>query len=184
MSGESDYAGRPLECYRDYLALMARLQLEPKLRGRVDPSDVVQQSLLKAHEKRAQFRGRTEAERLAWLRTILVNQLADAVRQLGPKFGVWECSLEEGLERSSVRLESLLAAKGDSPSREAMHQERLLRLAHALNSLPDEQRTALELKHLHARSVSEISLAMGRSRAAVASLLYRGLRNLRSLLAE
>jgi RNA polymerase sigma-70 factor (ECF subfamily) len=183
MSGESEYPGRPLECYRDYLALLARLQLEPKLRGRVDPSDVVQQSLLKAHEKRDQFRGRTEAELLAWLRAILVNHLADAVRQLGPKFGVRECSLE-GLERSSTRLECLLAAKQDSPSQGAMHQERLLRLAEALNGLPEEQRTALELKHLHARSVSEISVAMGRSRAAVASLLYRGLRNLRSLLAE
>ena len=151
MSGESEYPGRPLECYRDYLVLLARLQLEPRLRGRVDPSDVVQQSLLKAHEKRDQFRGRTEAELLAWLRTILVNQLADA-RASSARSSASGNARWKSLERSSTRLESLLAAEDDSPSQGAMQQERLLRLAEALNGLPEDQRTALELKHLHDRS--------------------------------
>lgn len=184
MFGESEGTVRPLEQYREYLILLARLQLEPRLRGRVDPSDVVQQTLLKAHQKRDQFQGRTEAELLAWLRAILTNHLADAVRRLGPRHGVQECSLEETLEQSSARLESFLAAEDDSPSRGAIRQERLLRLAEAMASLPEDQRTALELKHLHDQPVSEISRTMGKSPPAVASLLYRGLKRLRELLTE
>ena len=55
--------------------------MDPRLQGRIDPSDLVQQTLLKAHEKQDQFRGKTDAERLAWLRTILANQMADALRK-------------------------------------------------------------------------------------------------------
>jgi RNA polymerase sigma-70 factor (ECF subfamily) len=173
-----------LERYRDYLVLLARLRLDPGLRGRVDPSDIVQETLLKAHRKRDQFRGRTEAEQLAWLRTMLMNQLADAARQLRPRRGVRECSLEESLERASERLESVLAAEGDSPGRSAIRQERLLLLAEALSCLPEDQRTAVELKYIRDLPISQIGPIMGKSPPAVASLLYRGLKKLRERLIE
>src|SRR5438552_2699670 len=91
---------RPLDSFREYLRLLARLQLDPGLRGHVDPSDIVQQTLLKAHENRDQFRGTTEAERAAWLRAILARQIADALRRHGRRGGDRVQSLESALERS------------------------------------------------------------------------------------
>src|SRR5439155_7079008 len=106
MVGETEAHDKPPERYRDYLSLLARLQLAPQLRGKLDPSDVVQQTLLKAHEKREQFRGQTEAARTAWLRQILVHTLTDAIRQYGMAAGdvARERSLEAGVEESAARL--------------------------------------------------------------------------------
>ena len=172
-----------LERCRDYLLLLARLRLDPGLRGVLDPSDVVQQTLLKAHAKRDQFRGGSEGERLAWLRTILARHLADLARKHARYIRGQERSLEAALEESSLRLERWLASDSTSVGGRAIRQEQLLRLAEALAGLPEDQRTALELKHLRDVPVSEISRMMGKSPAAVASLLYRGLKTLRDLLA-
>ena len=70
-----------LERFRDYLRLLARLQLGTSPTGRVDPSDVVQQTLMEAFEKRDQFRGNTPAEQAAWLRKILARNVADIFRR-------------------------------------------------------------------------------------------------------
>ena len=71
--------GQPsLERYRAYLHLLARLQLDPRLQSKLDASDVVQQTLVKAHNGRGQFRGQTDAELAGWLRRILANTLTDA----------------------------------------------------------------------------------------------------------
>jgi RNA polymerase sigma-70 factor (ECF subfamily) len=176
----------PLEAYRDYLRLLARLQLPPLLRRQVDPSDVVQETLLRAHRSMGQFRGSTEAELTAWLRRILLNHLAEALRKLGAarRNGTSERSLELALEQSSVRLEAWLASEHSSPSERASRHEDLLYLAEALEHLPATQRTAVELKHLQSWSVEAIAQQMGLSKAAVGGLLRRGMQALRERMEE
>jgi RNA polymerase sigma-70 factor (ECF subfamily) len=183
MTNDLEPATRPVEDYRDYLHLLARLQLDPRLRGKVDPSDVVQQTLTKAHQYREQFRGETAAEQAGWLRRILANSLVDAARKFGREIDV-QHSLEQAVQDSSARIEAWLAAEQSSPSQIAQRQEQLLRLARALAKLPEDQRTAVELHHLRDAPVAEIATLMERSEASVAGLLRRGLKRLRELLQE
>jgi RNA polymerase sigma-70 factor (ECF subfamily) len=181
MPHDAESPGRPVEEYRDYLHLLARLQLEPRLRGKLDPSDVVQQTLVKAHQNREQFRGGTDGERAAWLRRILANTMIDAARKYQRELAV-EHGLERALDDSSARLEAWLAADQLSPSEVVSRQEQLLRMAGALAQLPDDQRQAVELHHLRDVSVADIAAQLGRTEASVAGLLRRGLQRLRQLL--
>jgi RNA polymerase sigma-70 factor (ECF subfamily) len=173
-----------LEEHRDYLRLLARLHLNPRLRSKFDPSDAVQQTLLKAYENWEQFRGQGDAELAAWLRRILANTLTDALREFGrAKRDLGrEQSLEAALADSVQSLQGLLGTPPSSPSRQAMRHEDLLRLAQALEQLPEDQRTVVEMHHLQEKSVADIGRALERSEAAVAGLLRRGLKRLRQLL--
>ena len=173
-----------LEKFRDYLRLLARVQLDPRLRGKLDPSDVVQQTLLEAHQKREQFRGATEAEWLAWLRTALAHNLADALRAFGQakRDVARERALADAADESSRRLAAWLAAEQSSPSQQAQRHERAAQLAAALAALPDDNREALVLHYCEDRSLAEIAQRLRRTPAAVAGLLKRGLKQLRAAL--
>ncbi len=140
MAHEAGDAPRLLEQYSDYLTLLARLQDSPQLRTRLDPSNLVQQTLLAAHQKLGQFRGGTDAELAAWLRVILANTLAQATRWFHRHGAERARSLEKALEESSGRLELWLACEESTAGRETARGEELLLLAAALASLPDEQR--------------------------------------------
>jgi RNA polymerase sigma-70 factor (ECF subfamily) len=183
MPQEATAQGWSLESYREYLRLLARLQLDRRLRGKVDPSDIVQQTLLQAHQKQDQCRGTSEGERVAWLRKILANKLAETVRTYSRQYRDinLERSLEAALEDSSARLEGWLADHS-SPSQRVQREETLLRLARALAELPPDQRTAVELHHLHGRSLKEVGAEMERSKEAIAGLLFRGIKKLREQL--
>jgi RNA polymerase sigma-70 factor (ECF subfamily) len=182
----AEFDERPLEAYRDYLCLLARLQMANRLQAKLDASDIVQQTLLQAHEGRGQFRGRTEGELLAWLRAILANVLAAAARRFATKARQLgrERSLEADLEQSAARLEGLLAADQTSPSERVVQAEELLRLAAALAQLPEDQRRVVELHHLKGLPIAEVAEQTGRTRPAVVGLLFRGLKKLRALLRE
>ena len=175
-----------LERFRQYLCLLARLRLDERLKGKLDASDVVQQTLLEAHTAMPQFRGSTEAEMAGWLRQILARNLANAVRDLGrAKRDVGrERLLQQALDQSSANLASWLAAEQSSPSQQADQHEQAARLAEALERLPAAQREALVLQHWQGWSLAQIGDHLGRSPEAVAGLIKRGLKQLRQLLQE
>ena len=171
--------GDDLGKFREYLSLLARLEVSPGLRGRVDLSGVVQETLLDAH--RAPPSDRTDAQTAAWLRSILLHNLADEARRRG------------AIKRGEARERSLEGPDGraidpvadhSSPSRRAIRDEELLHLAGALAGLPEAQRRAVEMHHLEARPLAEIAEALGTTKAAVAGLLHRGLKALRGRLAD
>jgi RNA polymerase sigma-70 factor (ECF subfamily) len=185
MDRPGDEAGRPLEPFRAYLRLLARLHLAPQLRGKLDPSDIVQQTLLQAYQAQGQFRGHSEAEWAAWLRQILARNLAQALRDFAraKRDLAREQSLQAAVDASSARLEAWLAADQSSPSQRAEQGEQELRLAQALE-LPEAQREALVLQHWQGLSLAEIGEHLGRSPEAVAGLIKRGLKQLRHLMQE
>jgi RNA polymerase sigma-70 factor (ECF subfamily) len=173
-----------LEAYRNYLMLLASARIDTRLRGRVDPADLVQQTLARAVAARGHFTG-DDVQLAAWLRAILANLLIDAARKhLRPKGQGRERSIQEVLEQSSARLEAFLASDSTSPSGRAERNERMRRLADALTRLPDDQRQAIEMRHLEALSVDEVARRMGRTVASVSGLLRRGLEALRDDLGE
>jgi RNA polymerase sigma-70 factor (ECF subfamily) len=172
--------------FRSYLRLLARLQLDRRLRSKLDPSDVVQQTLLQAHRALGDFRGRTDAEMAAWLRQILARNLAHASRDFGrhKRDVTREQSLEKAVNASSARIEAWLAAEQSSPSQKAERNEHVLRLSGALENLPDAQREALELHYFQECPLAETARRMNRTPVAVAGLLKRGLKQLRAVMQE
>jgi RNA polymerase sigma-70 factor (ECF subfamily) len=174
------------ERFRGYLRLLAEAEVTHGGPAKLDPSDIVQQTLLDAHRDRGQFRGRTDAEMAAWLSRLLACNLADAVRSLrrGKRDVAREQSLEAALDASSARLEAWLAAEQSSPSERAERKESVLRLVDALARLPEANCQAVVMRHCRGLSLAEISTRLGRTPAAVAGLLKRGLAELRMLLPD
>jgi RNA polymerase sigma-70 factor (ECF subfamily) len=185
MARDAPPDGQLLDRFRAYLRLLARLHLDPRLRGKLDPSDLVQQALLQAYQALDQLRGRNDAEVAGWLRQILARALAQAVRDFArdKRDVARELSLEQALGESSARLERWLAAEQSSPGDQAERNEEALRLAEALEQLPEAQREALVLQHWQGRSLAEIGAHLGRTPGAVAGLIKRGLKQLRQVLA-
>src|SRR4051812_39658166 len=119
MSDDGRQGGPVVERFRDYLLMLARIQLGPSSPKKIEASDVVQQALLEAYRKRDQFRGSSEAEMAGWLRQLLAFTLADATRAAGraKRAVARERSLEAALDASSACLGAMLAADQSTPSR-------------------------------------------------------------------
>lgn len=181
MLSESTSQRPELECFRSYVVLLARSLWNPRLQGKLDASDVVQQTLMQAWQRRDDFRGESNAEVRAWLRRILTNCLADVARRFGrdKRTVSRERSLDAAVTESSSRLEAWLDDARSSPQVRVERDEQFVQLANALETLPESQQEAVTLHHLHGLSIAEIGQLIDRSPAAVAGLLKRGLRRLR-----
>jgi RNA polymerase sigma-70 factor (ECF subfamily) len=183
--GDAATLGRLLETYRRYLALLARMQIGQRLQGKVDASDVVQETFLEAHRNFPRFRGVSEGEFIAWLRQILAGNLADLLRRyLGARGRDvrLEREIQESFDRSSVLLDRGLVAPLSSPSQQAARREQAVILADSLEQLPDDYRDVLVLRHLEGLTFPEVARRMGRSLDSVEKLWMRGLARLRQIM--
>jgi RNA polymerase sigma-70 factor (ECF subfamily) len=186
MEQPANTAKPSLDRFREYLTLLARSHLHPGNRFKIESSDIVQQTLLEACEQRDQFRGQSDAELAAWLKQVLVRNLADAVRgcQRAKRDVRRERPLEAAIEDSFCRAENRLASTDPSPSEQAIRIEQKLRLAECLATLPDDYREVVVLHHLHGWTVEQVAGHLQRTESSVAGLLRRGLKRLREIMQE
>jgi RNA polymerase sigma-70 factor, ECF subfamily len=168
--------------FQGYLLALARAHINPRLRAKLGPESMVQETLLEAYRDRADFRGSTEPELAAYLRCILVRNIRDGVRALGR--GKRDVDLEvslAGLDRASFRIDQQLASRPATPEAEMARLQELLRFLEALSTLPEAERDVLELRHLQGMSLKEVAEALGRRYDATRRLCSQGERRLRAL---
>jgi RNA polymerase sigma-70 factor (ECF subfamily) len=171
-----------LRKYRDWLGLLARMQVGVRYRAKFDPSDVVQQTMLEAVRAWPQFRGQSDGELAAWLRQILARVLAHEFRRFrGVKARDLgrEVSLDRALAESSQRQGDVLADPATSVGARLERQEGERRLAEVLERLPDDYREVILLRNMEGLSHEEVARRMDRGVGAVRMLWVRALARLR-----
>lgn len=170
---------------RSYLGLLARANVEPWMRAKVDASDLVQQTMLDAHRDFDRFQGQTDQEWLAWLRQILNHNACDAVRHYGTagkRAAKREIPLQ-GINRSDSAAVGIdPPADDESPSQMAMHHESELLLAEAMERLPEDYREVIVLRNIQRLPFDAVAEHLGRTRPAAQMLWMRAMQKLKSLL--
>ena len=182
--------GELLQLFRNYLSVLASSQIDKRLRPRVSPSDIVQETMLKAHRAFGDFRGSSERELLVWLRQILVNNLATFVEQhvIAAKRDIRrEVPLEKlgaSLEQSTLMLASILPVNASTPSYSVQRREDAVLLANRIAALPEDYGEVLVLRNLRGLAFGEISQIMNRSEGAARMLWLRAIEKLREVYQE
>jgi RNA polymerase sigma-70 factor (ECF subfamily) len=186
-AGDGDALGRLLDAYRNYLRLLARLEIGRRLRAKIDPSDVVQEAFLLAHRGFQSFRGTTEAEVMQWLRKILASQLSNTIRRYAGtrrRDVRLERELDAALDRSSRVMHRVLELSQTSPSERAVRREEAVVLADAVARLPEDYREVIVLHHIQGLTFAQVASAMERSAGAAEKLWARALARLRRELGD
>ncbi len=182
-AGDARELDRLFAACRNYLCVLARNQVEGRLKAKADASDLVQQTLLEAYRDFGQFRGATEKEWLAWLRRILTHNAAQLARRYRGT-DKRQIGLEVGLDAGSTARPGLQPADpGESPSQQLLRKERELLLADALMQLPPDYQEVICLRNLQRLPFDQVAERMGRSRPAVQMLWMRALQKLQDHLA-
>jgi RNA polymerase sigma-70 factor (ECF subfamily) len=184
-AGSSEALGRLLEACRRYLLLVAERELDPALRPKGGASDLVQETFLDARRGFDRFQGESEAEVLAWLRRLLLNNLVSftrlyrqtakrqAGREVGPSFG----------GSSFLGLDDL-AGEAPTPSGRFMAEEQAESIRRALDRLPEDYRRLLLLRYRDGRSFEEIGREMGRTGNAIRKTWLRAIERLKQEVAD
>jgi RNA polymerase sigma-70 factor (ECF subfamily) len=185
-SGSEATLGKLLEVYRNYLRILARIEIGRRLQGKLDASDLVQETFLEAHRNFCRFRGKDEPQFVQWLRSILAAKVANLVRHY---FGTkardvrLEQDLAAGLDQSS-HMGHELALSLTTPSQHAVRREQAVVLADALELLPSDYREVIILRHLEGLTFPEVAERMQRTRDSVEKLWLRALARLRQVFGE
>lgn len=183
--GGAQELGHLLRLYESYLHVLASAQLDARLRRRVSPSDLVQETMLGAYRDFPQFRGRSERELLGWLRQILINCLRRAYRthlRADRRDVRREVSFEEigkALNQSAVNLANVLVDRGSSPSGHMSERERAVELANRLATLRPEYREVIVLRSLQGLSFDEVAARLDKRPGAVRMLWLRAIEKFR-----
>ena len=176
-NGSGDALGQLLETCRQYLLLVANKELNPGLQAKVGASDVVQETFLKAQRHFDCFEGGTEAELLAWLRRILLNNLANLTRhyhQTAKRSARHEVTLSEAVLIDLAKG----GAPTPSPSKVAIAREEDGTLQRALAELPDHYRQVIVWRNWENRSFAEIGHDLGRTAPAARKIWARAIEQL------
>jgi len=186
-AGDSMTLGQLLESYRDYLRLLARIEIGRRLQRKVDASDLVQEVFLDAHRQFPEFRGSAEGQFVQWLRRILAGTLARQVRHyIGTQARDvrLEVGIEADIDHSANGLSLIPIDPQSSPSHHAARGEQSLLVAQALAQLPEDYQTVIILRHLEGLTFPQIAERMERTTDSVEKLWLRGITKLRKAFAE
>lgn len=176
-AGSPEALGEALQACRGYLLLIAEKELDADLRAKGGASDLVQETFIKAQRHFAGFEGGPDELR-AWLRRILLNNLAD-FRALYREAAKRQAAREVPLQRDDSSTGTAgLPDDSPSPSRQAMGREEAAEVERFLEKLPEDYRTILKLRYQEERSFEEIAQVMNRSDNAVRKLWARALERL------
>jgi RNA polymerase sigma-70 factor (ECF subfamily) len=193
-AGQMEALGELCALYRNYLRMLVRTGLGPRLRERVELSDVVQEALVEVVRQFPQFTGQNEAALVGWLRRLVGQKLADLGRYHNrakraaeaaalPLDAPWEPSGPAQADGGpGARLLDVLALSQTSPSEAASRRELIVLLADALADLPDAEAEVLWLYHADGLSFEAIGARLGLSRKVVRGIWARGLKHLKRTL--
>jgi RNA polymerase sigma-70 factor (ECF subfamily) len=188
-AGETEALGELCALYRNYLRMVVRTGLGPRLRERVELSDVVQEALVEVVRQFPQFTGQNEASLVGWLRRLVGQKLADLGRyhsRAKRSAGVTDLALDAPYEGSGSdhgqgagRLLDMLALSQTSPSEAASRRELIVLLADALADLPEPEAEVIWLYHADGLSFEAIGDRLGLSRKSIRGVWARGLKVLK-----
>ena len=181
-NGDTDALGQLLSSHQAYLRVLARVEVGRRLQGKLDASDIVQQTFLEANKSFPSFNGNDENQFAKWIRSILAHTIANTVRRY---FGTQardlklEQQLAADIDRSAMSIGGMLAAPGSSPSQHVARVEQTELVIRALSRLPPDYESVLIFRHLEGLTFPEIAERMTKSVNAVEKLWIRGVTRLK-----
>jgi RNA polymerase sigma-70 factor (ECF subfamily) len=187
--GDPERFGAMLEQYRPRLRRMVALRLDPRLHGRIDPSDVIQETYLEAATRLAEYLQQPTMPFFLWLRFLAGQKLVTLHRHhLGTRMrdASREVSLYRGRlpETSSAVLAAQLLGQETGPSEAAIRAELKVRLQEALNRLAPLDREILALRHFEQLSLAEAAQVLGLTESGACRRHLRALKRLKEILSN